>query len=532
MKYKFVLPDKQIESEAMKPFEIYRVHIRPALEQKRAALDAMYDPVMGRPEMDPVILMGVSILQIMERLPDRQAVWACLYDVRWRLALGLPCDWQGFDPSSLVYFRKRVIQNDQAKLALDAALDAMRKTGYLKIRGPVRIDSTHILAAVAHLSRLECVRETLRLTLDFLSAFGGSAKWEPWFSRYASRNPKELHNPSAERLKATMNQAGEDARDILLKTKKMGKKISESDPVLLLQRVFEEQFAETAAQEVVQLRASPSGSVHSPHDPDATWSTKGSLGKAGWVGSKLQVCETAPEINRQKGEPTEAVITAVMLQPAITSDHGSIAPVLAAHMSLGQEAPATVFSDAGYISAPALKKAEDDGYELCGPMPAPPYGAKRFGSDSFEVDTSRRQAVCPAGKSNSTCAFITESRSKASYYYFTWSHSDCKSCHLQCQCLSKKQQSFRTLQVGKLHMFGQARRQLCRSEDYQRRMHRRSGVEGTNSELKRGYGLRCTRYRGNAKTNLQSIFTATACNIRRWSARLRWLDRENSKQCV
>jgi len=83
----------------------------------------------------------------------------------------------------------------------------------------------------------------------------------------------------------------------------------------------------------------PSGAVHNPHDPEAEWSTKGTLGKAGWVGSKLQICETAPESARLPGEPTEAVITAVLIQPAITSDHGSLSPVLAAHEAGGPGLP-------------------------------------------------------------------------------------------------------------------------------------------------------------------------------------------------
>ena len=35
---------------------------------------------------------------------------------------------------------------------------------------------------------------------------------------------------------------------------------------------------------------------------------------------------------RPRGEPTPAVITAVLAQTATTSDHGSIEPVLAAHL--------------------------------------------------------------------------------------------------------------------------------------------------------------------------------------------------------
>ena len=90
-----------------------------------------------------------------------------------------------------------------------------------------------------------------------------------------------------------MEQAGRDAREVLAKTRTLGDTVVRSDPVALLQRVFDEQY-ETAQQEAPRQRyATPSGAVHNPHDPGAEWSTKGTLGKAGWVGSKLQVCETA-----------------------------------------------------------------------------------------------------------------------------------------------------------------------------------------------------------------------------------------------
>jgi hypothetical protein len=78
-----------LESAAVKPFALYNGSVRPAIEARRQELEAMYAQVMGRPEIDPVFLTGVTILQMMERLPDRQAIRACQYDARWRLALGL-----------------------------------------------------------------------------------------------------------------------------------------------------------------------------------------------------------------------------------------------------------------------------------------------------------------------------------------------------------------------------------------------------------------------------------------------------------
>ena len=77
----------------------------------------------------------------------------------------------------------------------------------------------------------------------------------------------------------------------------------------------------------------------------------------------------------------------------------------------------------------------------------------------------------------------------------------------------------------------QARRRLCRTPAYRMRMRRRCGIEGTISELKRGYGIRRCRYRGLAKTDLQMQFAGAACNLRRWAARLCWIAR-SSRSCM
>lgn len=522
------LPDGVDEWSDMKSFILMRDCVLPALEDHRAAFEAMYSDTIGRPEIDPVVLAGFVILQLMERLPDRAAVSASLYDVRWRIALHLPSDWDSFHPTVLVYFRKRLVRGGCAKLALDAGLEAMRRTGYLKGHRAIRIDSTHALGRIAKMSRLECVRETLRLTLEFLSAFGGIAEWEPWHTRYAQRHPDDLRHASEDRLRTTCALAGCDARDVLEKADRLGPVVSHSAPVELLRRVLDEQFEFKEGRPPERRRATPAGAVHNPHDPEAGWSTKRSLGKEGWTGYKVQVCETAPEEPRSRSEPTQAIITTIVTQSAMASDQNSLKPVLATHMATVASSPETVFTDAGYINAVTLEQAETAGYELCGPIGAPPHSATRFGSDSFVVDLPNRRATCPAGKCNSECSCITEASRAATYYYFAWAQTDCATCPLSAQCLSKKKRRpFRTLQVGEQHMRVQARRVLCRTPEYQRRMYRRSGIEGTHSELKRGYGARRCRYLGRAKTDLQMQFTAAACNLRRWAARLCWQTRKH-----
>ncbi|MBU4306621.1 MAG: transposase [Candidatus Aminicenantes bacterium] len=529
MNISFYLSDNYLESAAIKPFVLFRDCVRPAIEARRQELNAMYAQVLGRPEIDPVFLIGVLILQMMERLPDRQAITACWYDARWRLALGISEDWAGIDPSVLVYFRHRLAKHQLANVALEAGLTAMRSAGYLRRHCAVRIDSTHVLAHIAHMSRLDCVRETLRLALDFLAAFGGSAAWEPWFSRYVERHSQDFRNTSGERLRATMVQAGRDMREVLTKTQAIGDAVIRAEPVALLQRVFNEQFEITEGDSLQKRTATSSGIVCNPHDPDAEWSTKDTLGKAGWIGYKLQVCETAPENTRQPGEPTEAAITAVLTQPAITSDHGSLTPVIIAHEQNGQAKPTEAFADAGYLSAPALEAAKANGYVLTGPIGAPPHSGERFGSDVFVVDIPNRQATCPSGKLSMECHRITETKIQKTYYNFAWAQTDCTMCPLKGQCLSKKKRHpFRTLKIAEKHMVVQERRNLCKTHEYQQRMHRRSGIEGTHSELTRGYKLRWSRYRGLNKTDIQMQFTVAACNLRRWAVRLCWLRRQET----
>ena len=167
--------------------------------------------------------------------------------------------------------------------------------------------------------------------------------------------------------------------------------------------------------------------VINPHDPDVQWSTKKTLGTGGWYGYEAQVCETAEGGVRARGEPTKAAVTAILVQPATASDHGSVPATLAEHAAAaapGRPPPDEVFADAGCLSAPALLRAQADGYELVGPMPDPPHGGDRFGTDSFKVDLPARKAVCPSGNAGSECGRIDDAKYGVRYY-FVWPAKTC-----------------------------------------------------------------------------------------------------------
>ena len=68
----------------------------------------------------------------------------------------------GFDCSVLSEFRARLVEAKQEETLLQTVLELCQQRGWLKARGKQRTDSTHILAAIRTINRLECVGETLR----------------------------------------------------------------------------------------------------------------------------------------------------------------------------------------------------------------------------------------------------------------------------------------------------------------------------------------------------------------------------------
>ena len=83
-------------------------------------------------------------------------------------------------------------------------------------------------------------------------------------------------------------------------------------------------------------------------------------------------------------------------------------------------------------------------------------------------------------------------------------------------------QKHRSLVVGEHHTALQNRRWEMKTPEFKEAMKKRNGIEGTQSELVRGHGMRRARYRGLAKVKLQNYFIGAACNVKRWIRREIW----------
>src|SRR5215470_9844515 len=87
--------------------------------------------------------------QVLHDYSDRETAEAVRFDVRWKVAIGAGLDDPGFDPSSLVYWRKRLAKSERPHRVNDAVKAVIGQTGILAGRRRRAVDSTILADAVA-----------------------------------------------------------------------------------------------------------------------------------------------------------------------------------------------------------------------------------------------------------------------------------------------------------------------------------------------------------------------------------------------
>jgi hypothetical protein len=55
-------------------YRLFAEKLWPLLAAARPQLESMYCADNGRPAVEPVVMLGVSVLQFLDRVPDRQAI--------------------------------------------------------------------------------------------------------------------------------------------------------------------------------------------------------------------------------------------------------------------------------------------------------------------------------------------------------------------------------------------------------------------------------------------------------------------------
>ncbi len=264
----------------------------------------------GRPGWSPSRLALVTVLQRAENLTGRPAAEAVRTRIDWQYLLGLGLDDPGFDHTVLAEFRARVAEGGLEQVALDALLERLAAEGLIRAGGKQRTDSTHVVAAVAALNRLELAGESVRAALEALTAthpdWVAQRICVPDFARRYG-TPMTSWRPPAPGAKQD-ELAIACARDgyALLEAVYDSSSpawLREIPAVDVLRRVLVQNYTRTITdgREVIKRREkAPEGDglppgharISSPYDTDARWGAKR---EEFWLGYKLHVTETCDD---------------------------------------------------------------------------------------------------------------------------------------------------------------------------------------------------------------------------------------------
>ena len=496
--------------------------------------DDLY-PKDGQPAEAPWRLALVSVMQFLEGLSDRQAANAVRGRLDGKYLLGLELDDPGFDHRVLVEFRHRLVAGNEELRIFDLLLARLKEGGYVNARGRQRSDSTHVLAKIRRLNRIEGVGETFRATLNALAV--AAPEWllgqmqESWVERYEHRVEDYRLPDGKQAREAYALVVGKDGKDLLeaIYDPKAPVWIREIPMVQTLRRVWLQQFfweeGELRWRETDNRPAAGEG-IDSPYDMEAHYAKKRDTS---WVGYKVHLSETCDE-------QTPHLITQVETTPAPLSDLAALPHI---HEALHQHdlLPERHIVDTGYVDAEAFVRSQSDyGVDLFGPTRDDYHWQAReetgFAAEQFVMDWQHECATCPAGKTSSSWTPAQDRRGNP-VIKIKFAMQDCGPCPYRQACTQTQAASpRRTLTVRPQARYEALRvaRQRQATEGFKKQYNQRAGIEGTLSQGIRAFGLRQARYRGQAKVQLQHALTAAALNLARLYAWLIGQTRATTRQ--
>ena len=472
-------------------------------------------PRRGKHAEAPGRLALATVLQFVEGLSDRQAADAVRGRIDWKYALGLSLIDPGFDHTVLSEFRSRLVEGGAERLLLDTLLQHLRDRDLVKARGRQRTDSTHVLAAVRGLNRLERVGETVRAALnelavvapDWLQALAPPA----WYERY-SRRVEAYRLPKAEKerleLAATIGADGDQllaAIDAAVEPW-----LAQLPAIQVLRQVWTAQYTKEDGQlrwHIVQEMPATAEQISSPYDPEARYGKKRDIS---WTGYKAHLTETCdPE--------TPHVITNVETTLATTPDDHMLTVV---HQSLAKSEllPSEHLVDMGYTGCRMLVESQQRyGVVVVGPVVEDTswqaHAAEGFSKADFHVDWDQQVVTCPEGKQS--ISWLPSTYPKGGMQFEArFARNDCAACPMRSRCTrSKVEPRIITLQARKEFEALQSVRRNQATEKFRKNYAARAGIEGTYAQAMRRCGLRRCRYIGLPKTRLQHVITAVAVNL-------------------
>lgn len=476
----------------------------------------------------------ITVLQMAENLTDAQAAEAVRLRLDWKYCLGLELTDGGFDASVLSEFRTRVVQHGMETMVLDLLVAALVERGLLAAGGKQRTDSTHVVASVRELNRLELAAESVRACVEALAAaapdwLAATIDVTDWNRRYGARVDSWRLPSSKTQRDALATAYGRDGIALLRAVyAATAPGWMRRLPVLdILRRVLVQNYLITTdrqGREVIRRREAdteglPPGQhrITSPYDPDVRRGGKRDLT---WTGFKLHITETC-DATAEAHDRAPNLITNVATTDASVPDVVMTEPI---HRALAQRSvlPSEHYVDSGYPSAELLVASRNQyGITLITPLLADTSRQGRaaggFDRTAFTIDWDTQQVTCPTGHTSTSWTPTTHRDREVIVVKF--GRALCHSCPAKTHCTTATR-SGRQLMLHPRPI--QQALDHARAEQatptWRAKYALRAGAESTIAQTVKITDTRHARYRGLAKTHLEHAHKAVAVNLIRLHA--------------
>jgi hypothetical protein len=504
---------------------LFKIEVLPILFRNEDRYAMLYGKT-GRPNFSVARLLGLCLLQELNSLSDQQALDTFSFDIRWRYALDVSDDEDYLSRRSLVEFRRRLAAKDPDMKLVRNVFDNIRDSAIKKLglsARDQRLDSTHIISNIRIRGRLDLFSNTLSV---FLKSLNGDQ---------FSRVPKEIQQwhttesqgwfglgPAEQKVK--LEQLAQYVYGLIVIFEK-DDQVKSSEPYQLLERLFCEQCefnkephspGDSSKSEKIQVKKKTEGvTLQSPYDPDASYGHKGS-------GYSLHIAETCN--NERKTE----IITDYEVHGAARSDVGKALCVIERLDAAGLK-PETLFADGGYPSVPSALKVIEQEIEFMAPVNRSRLSDEIIGRDHFQFDLDGFATKCPMGHSPIDHRILSGNNTTRRSLHAIFDGDICRSCkmlhqcpvrtpnHRTCGCQARDTVGDFRLEITPEIRLRDQMYSLQQTPEWKARYKIRSGIEATNSELKRSHGIGKLRVRRAVKVCFAVACKVIACNIKRWA---------------
>jgi transposase len=419
------------------------------------------DSPKGRPSIPPSMVVLAMLLQYHDDCSDAEAEAKMRFDLRWKHALGIGLEDEGFDATVLCHFRRKLLDHGLERVLFEQLVNAAREAGLITKDAAQLLDSSHILGAAGARDTYALIRGGIRKLLRSLGytparrdELGDRLRW--YVDPEAPEKPQSIDWSDQEARAAHLKEIVEDARQTLSLAEGAAMTPAANEATALLSKIVSDDVEEGPPSGPKRRGRPPKkekkdGPLGQPERSSASEEDDGPRLRQGvakdrvlsivdpqmrvghkskrqsWAGYKVHVAE----------EPKTELITAVEVRPANEYDADAALPLVERQKKSVGLLPKELLCDGAYGSADVRAELKKLGVEVVAKL-RPLTDTKHFRKDEFEIDLSANDGegsvTCPAGVTT------TDFRMSRDGWYrpvklFRFPREVCAVCELKESCL-------------------------------------------------------------------------------------------------